>query len=53
MKDMTVQEVLQMAVDYHTLSATAFEDKYPIRPPEKKNEPCWVEWAKKALANVD
>jgi hypothetical protein len=53
LESITVREALQMAVDYYTLSATAFEDKYPIRPPEKEYEPCWVAWAKKALENVD
>lgn len=42
-----------MAVDYYTINVNAFEEKYPIRPPEKEDEPCWVAWAKKALENVD
>ncbi len=46
----TKDEILQMAVDYYTLTAIEFENKYPIRPPEKPNIPCWVELAIKALS---
>jgi len=58
MKDLTVREALQMAVDYYTLNSTDFENKYPISPPPKEAHgwviiPGWVEWAKKALENVD
>jgi ABC-type oligopeptide transport system substrate-binding subunit len=57
MKDLTVREALQMAVDYYTLNSTDFENKYPISPPPKDVNgftiPGWVEWAKKALASGD
>lgn len=53
MEKLTERKVLQMAVDYYTLSAKAFEDKYPVRPAEKEDLPCWIEWAVKVLNDGD
>ena len=44
--------VLQMAVDYHILSAADFENKYPVRPPEQDNIPCWVSLAQRCLWQI-
>ncbi len=55
--NMSVSEVLQMAVDYYTLDVNVFESKYPVRPPDKECPhgfiiPCWVELAREALAET-
>lgn len=47
----TVESVLQMAVDYYTLTAMIFAKKYPNQPMDNGDLPFWVELAKQALAS--
>ena len=46
----SVRRVLQMAVDYYTLSSGDYENKYPWEEAEKPDEPGWVARARRVLA---